>query len=111
MYIFWIALLAIYFIDPFFVGSKFLNIYKISTMLLSTFLIFSWFMYDARENNIFPSGSLKLSVIVLGIVAVPYYIFRYKGLKRGLFSLAKFIGFLIGAIAISFVAGELGLST
>jgi hypothetical protein len=109
MYIFWIASLAIYFIDPFFADSKFLNVYKISTILLSTFLIFLWLMYDARENQIFPSGSLKLSVIVLGIIAVPYYIFRYKGLKRGFVSLAKFVGFLIGAILITVVAGELGV--
>lgn len=109
MYVVWLAMLAIYFIDPFFRGYKFENVYFVSTSLVLTFLIFYWFVTDASEMQITPSAGLKIGVIAVAFMALPYYLIRYKGFKRSLLSFVKFFGFVALFLATTYLLDLSGL--
>ena len=51
-----------------------------------------WFVEDAKELGIIPSKALIIGVITGASICIPYYLLRYKGLKRSLFSFGKFTG-------------------
>ena len=61
------------------------------TTLLFAGLAFGWVLTHSRENNIQVPGALKLGVVLLAAVAVPYYKFKYFGPKSGLL----FVGILV----------------
>ena len=60
--------------------------------ILTMFIILVWFVEDAREINHTPSLLLKLGVVFLCFISVPYYLIRYKGWKRSLRSFITFLG-------------------
>lgn len=52
--------------------------------LVGAFLIFAWYHIDAGQRGYRRSIWLNAGVILLAIVAVPYYFFRSRGFKSGL---------------------------
>lgn len=70
-------------------------------MFLYTAMIFGWFLTDARERGMKPSTGLKISVVALSLVALPYYKFRYFGARAGF----TFIGSCFGSFALTLALG------
>lgn len=55
----------------------------IGFMVLGSFLIFLWYRIDSEQIGYRRSPWLNVSVIMLAVVALPYYFFRSRGAKRG----------------------------
>ena len=43
-----------------------------------------WFLADSRSLNLKPSWGLRIAVVFLPPLAIPYYRFRYAGFANGL---------------------------
>jgi hypothetical protein len=100
--LFWVSVLAMDLIELFFtVDSSELSAYSIVTTFILSFIMFAWFMADAEEIGLTPSYGLKVAVVTLSFAALPYYLIRYKGWARGLFSMLKFA--LIALVYFAFM--------
>ena len=95
MYVFWLMMLTFAYLDVKFDGSKNETAYFVTTIVITTFVIFYWLLEDAKDINVTPSSSLKIGVIAISFIAVPYYLIKYKGIKRASLSFAKFSGFIL----------------
>ena len=62
-------------------------------------LVFAWFLADARRRRFHPSRSLKCGVVVLGVVSVPYYLFKSRGGRGGARALAWALLLFVVAMA------------
>jgi hypothetical protein len=67
--------------------------------ILLTVAVFVWFREDATAHSFRRSPILNMAVIGLPIIAVPFYLFRSRGLKGG--ALATSVAFLIFAASIA----------
>lgn len=56
--------------------------------VLGSFLIFAWYRADAKQRGYRRPAWLDIGVILVAIVAMPYYLFRTRGFKRGLAGIA-----------------------
>jgi len=92
--IFWASLMAIGWLDHVFSRAPAAAPYHFASILAISVLFFAWFMADASDLGVAPSRALKVSVLAVAVLAIPYYLLRYKGLKRSLMSMVKFAGFL-----------------
>ena len=59
-------------------------------------LIFTWYYLDSKQTRYRRSVFLNTAVIAIGIIALPYYFFRSRGLKEGFIYSALFILVMIG---------------
>ena len=105
MYLFWLLMISISIFDILVFGNKSNPAYDISTIIITTFVMYYWFVTDASELNITPSVGLKISVICVSIIALPYYLFKYKGFKNTLIAFSKVIGFIIISLAAIYIIG------
>lgn len=69
--------------------------------VFGAFLIFAWYRIDARQHGYRRSIWLNIGVILLAIVAMPYYFFRTRGLKRGLVSTGLALLLMAGTSALT----------
>lgn len=76
--------------------------------VIGAFLIFAWYHADAKQRGYRRSMWLNIGVILLALVAMPYYFFRTRGFSRGL--LATVLGLLL-MIGTSVVTGLGKLAT
>ena len=83
-------------------GSALLTLHAVTSLVL----VFAWFWIDARRRGYKASIPLKVSMLVLTIVALPYYLFRSRGLAGGLRALALSI-LLFAATMIAYRVGSL----
>ena len=72
--------------------------------VLSLALVFAWFWSDARAHEYKASIVLKLAMLGVTIVALPYYLFRSRGLAGGV----RALGLSTLAFAGSMVAYHVG---
>lgn len=56
--------------------------------LLSLAVVFVWFLQDARSRGYRASVFLKLVMPTFTLVALPYYLFRSRGMNGGIRALA-----------------------
>jgi len=77
---------------------SFYGAYALVSTITLLFLMFAWFISDARELGIKPSAGLKLGVILAGVIFIPYYLVKYKGRQRSYKSFITFLAFLIPLI-------------
>jgi hypothetical protein len=102
--LYWIVFLAYYTLDlllPLDVVDS--EPYVISTLAILIFFAFIWFMADAANIGFKPSTGLKIAVIAIAVVAIPYYRFKYTGFKKGMLFIGKFIGIHICLVALLWV--------
>ena len=69
-----------------------------SQLLLVVFIYaatYAWFIEDARELGLNTSKALIVGVTTAASICIPYYLLRYKGLKRSLVSGGKFFGLFV----------------
>lgn len=78
--------------------------WNLLVIILGIVTIFGWFIFDSRERGAETSKLLKLAVIGIAIIAVPYYKFRYFGFLAGF----KFLGILL-AIFVSVGVAAVGI--
>ena len=71
--------------------------------LLGALLVFSWYHFDSTRAGYRRSKGLNIAVILIAILALPYYFFRSRGAKRGLVATGLFLLTLLGFGLLSFV--------
>ena len=72
--------------------------FAFSSAIFLTVLALSWVLSHAKENNVQTPLALNVAVVALAFIAVPYYRFRYFGLKEGLRFLCWLLLALVGVI-------------
>ncbi|UHQ18775.1 hypothetical protein LVB87_11340 [Lysobacter sp. KIS68-7] len=65
-------------------------------------LLFAWYRIDAEQRGYRRSRLLDIGVILLAIVALPYYFFRSRGAKGGLLATGALIAAWIGSSMLVF---------
>lgn len=70
--------------------------YNLFSTIVFTLFIFGWFLADASERGHSPSLLLKIAVVAVGVLAVPFYKFRYFGPQAGFT--------FIGIVVLAFIA-------
>ena len=97
-----IALWAIFFLltpfDYLLIEQSFYDAYVLIQIPVLMFFTFAWFVTDARNLDIQPSYGLKIGVVFLSIIFIPFYLVKYKGWKKSLVSFGKFFALLIPLI-------------
>ncbi|MFC5577101.1 hypothetical protein ACFPOA_03610 [Lysobacter niabensis] len=78
-----------------------LSVADLAYGIFGTFLIFAWYHVDARQCGYRRSIWLNIGVILLAIVAMPYYFFRTRGLKGGLLSTGLALALLVGTSVLT----------
>ena len=73
----------------------------LAVMLIGLGCIFCWFRFDSDERNYRRSPILSIMMIALAILAMPYYLFRTRGIGKGI--VATLI-FLCCMLAVGFVS-------
>ena len=63
-------------------------------------LALAWVLSHAKENKVQTPMPLNVAVVALAFIAVPYYRFRYFGLKDGF----RFVGWLLLATVVVIAA-------
>lgn len=70
--------------------------FEYGSIIISAIAIFGWFLADAKEHGIDPSPFLRVGVVAVAPITIPYYRFRYMGANRGFL----FVAIVIGCIGI-----------
>lgn len=70
-------------------------------MIAVTIVLFTWYYLDAKQIGYRRSMPLDIAVIAVGLVALPYYFLRSRGLKKGLLYT---LGFILVIVAWSWLA-------
>jgi hypothetical protein len=86
--------------DVFVFGWTKTTAYHSSSFLGTTVLMFGWFLADAKERDFVPSIWLKIAVVAVGVIALPYYKFRNFGARAGF----VFIGIVLLAFVTTLAA-------
>jgi len=76
--------------------------YDMALSLVCAILVFTWYYIDSDEWAYRRTPLLNMMVVALGIVAIPYYLFRTRGARQGfrafgLFLLALLAWFVLAA--------------
>jgi hypothetical protein len=64
--------------------------------IAGAFFAFLWVRLDAHQRDFQCSPFLSTSVVGLTIVALPYYLFRTRGFRKGCVGVLAFFGMLFG---------------
>jgi len=75
-------------------GSVLLTLHAVSSLAL----VLAWFWIDARDRSYKPSIVLRVAMLILTIVALPYYLFRSRGFVGGLKALGLSILIFAGTM-------------
>lgn len=76
--------------------------------LLALAIVFVWFLRDAKARGYKASVALKLVMPVFTFAALPYYLFRSRGLAGGLRALALAIAGFVGTMIAYHVGAWFG---
>jgi hypothetical protein len=77
------------------VGARTPGLLQFSEGLIFSFILFYWFMVDSTIKSYNPSRFLKFMVVVLAVIALPWYIIRTRGLRQSVRSFMYALGVLI----------------
>ena len=79
--------------------------YSITRVLLNVFLVFLWFYHDTDMRNYRRSAILNIMVVSIGLIAIPYYLFRSRGAVAGFRAVALFL-FAVSGWFLLVLAGD-----
>ena len=69
------------------------------------FLIFIWYRVDSTQRSYRRSPWLNVSIVLIAIIALPYYFFRSRGFKGGLIAtLVMLLVFVLSSVLT--IAGQ-----
>ncbi len=77
------------------VGARTPALLQVSEIFVFNFILFYWFIVDSTIRNYNPSWFLKFMVVVLTVIALPWYIIRTRGLRQSVRSIMYALGLLI----------------
>lgn len=83
--------------DGLLVNGALLETIYIGALVCDLFLVFAWYRSDARWRSFRRSRALDICVIAFMGVALPYYLFRSRGLRRGFLATAGAIAFMLAS--------------
>lgn len=78
--------------------------YLVIFNLIMASLLFVWYHLDSTERSYKRSRILNVGIVLLPIIAMPYYLIRSRGIKKGSIATCVFIL----AIIISLILTEAG---
>jgi hypothetical protein len=77
-------------------------------------IMFIWVVEDARRRNIQISALFKMGIVAMGVIFVPIYLIRSRGLRSALKGIAvfglEFAGCLLGASVLMAVLEMTGIN-
>ncbi|MGY0653075.1 hypothetical protein ACW7GZ_14690 [Luteimonas sp. A537] len=73
------------------------------TMPVFLLLVFWWYRLDTTQLGYRRTPWLNVGVIAVAVLALPYYFFRSRGLKRGLLATIIMLAVFIGSGLLTFV--------
>lgn len=82
--------------------------YSFSKTLCAILILFAWYQQDTNHIGYRRTALLNLMVIALTIIALPYYFFRSRGLKKGGVYLLSFILLLGLHVAAAVIGTHIG---
>jgi hypothetical protein len=71
--------------------------------VVALFLTFAWYRLDSDSRAFKRTPLLSIAVVGVGFVALPYYLFRTRGLRQGAIATLTFIFVVIGYSAMGYV--------
>jgi hypothetical protein len=100
MFVFWVSVVVTTAFTALFQA----EINQLSSQLLVIIFTYAatyiWFIEDTKELGLIPSKVLTIGVITGASICIPYYLLRYKGLKRSLLSVGKFAGLFVVSASV-----------
>lgn len=84
------------------------SVRMVSAVLLSL-LTFAWFWIDSEFRAYKRSPFLSVSIVALGVLAIPYYLLRSRPKGQRLKALGKWLGFVL-LMMLAFVMGNLPIA-
>jgi hypothetical protein len=67
--------------------------------VLALAVVFAWFVIDTRDRGYRASIVLRVAMLALPIVALPYYLFRSRGATGGIKAMASVVLVFAGTMA------------
>jgi hypothetical protein len=65
-------------------------------MIANAFLAFLWFRLDSDQRSYRRTPFLTIAVVGVSIVAIPYYLFRTRGIRSGAIGVLVLVSLLFG---------------
>jgi len=59
------------------------------------FLVLMWVIIDAREHNFKRSALFNILIVVVTVISVPFYLFKSRGLAKGLVAVTGFFFLMV----------------
>ena len=72
-------------------------------MIANAFLAFLWFRLDSDQRSYRRTPFLTTAVVGISAVAIPYYLFRTRGIRGGAIGVLVFVSLLFGYGVMSVV--------
>lgn len=69
--------------------------------ILCSALVFTWIYFDALELGDPIGGGTKVSLFLFGVIAIPIYFYRSRGVKYGTLALARAVGLFLLMMVIA----------
>jgi hypothetical protein len=88
-------------IDQYFYPGEAVPPTAIAFTLITVALIFLWYRFDAAEAGYRRTPWLNVGVIAVALLALPYYLFRSRGAKRGFIAIGLLVLAFIGMNLLS----------
>ena len=82
------------------------EIVQIGSMIGFSVLIFAWYKFDSDIRGYKRSPLLNVSVVAVGMLAVPYYLIRSRERGQRLKAVVYYIGYVV-ALLVTFGLGAL----
>jgi uncharacterized protein YqgC (DUF456 family) len=77
----------------------------LATSLIFSGLIFWWYLADTEEQRYRRTALLNIAVIVISVIAVPYYVLRSRAKGERLKAFGRLIGFFVLMLIAMLVGG------
>lgn len=65
--------------------------FNVALSLFCAILVFTWYYLDTDERGYRRTPLLSMMVVAVGIIAIPYYLFRSRGARLGLRAFGLFM--------------------
>ena len=100
MYVFWIAIIVTSTFNALFQGEINQMASQLLTIVMGYSASYIWFVEDAKVLGLNPSKALRVGVVTGASICIPYYLLRYKGFKRSMHSVSKFVVLFVVSASI-----------
>jgi len=97
-------------LDPLFGNSAYYDYFNVVLALVGLSLIFAWYYYDSEQRQYRRSLGLNIVIVGLGIVGIPYYLFRSRGAKGGAVAVGYLLLFITALVVVDAVGQWTGIA-